>query len=262
MAESGLGSTNSSDTSRKALGLMLKVLVCLSNSADLASKMSTSSQGYTVPVFLNRLVSEILTSAARGGEHTSRKRLEKGWRASRLSVLESIETNNILLTLLFSCHRWPKHRLECDQSHFVFLRGTHGLAVLPGGRGCSIVDFRFYGPKWFCSDSPDDSRYGTQVLLAEVQWIRSNSHYLTVAFECSSWLSFHSRDSLQSQVSPALFFLDILQSFLPISKEYESNCSELFEFFESIARYGALFLNVYFAALFLNVYFAYFAIYI
>ncbi|KAF9939593.1 hypothetical protein BGZ65_010060 [Modicella reniformis] len=36
-----------------------------------------------------------------------------------------------------------------------------------------------------------------------------------------------------------MFFLEILQSFLPIAKEYESNCSELFEFFEIIAR-GAI----------------------
>jgi len=33
-----------------------------------------------------------------------------------------------------------------------------------------------------------------------------------------------------------MFFLEILQSFLPIDKEYENNCSELFEFFETVAR--------------------------
>ncbi|KAF9581346.1 hypothetical protein BGW38_001679, partial [Lunasporangiospora selenospora] len=39
-----------------------------------------------------------------------------------------------------------------------------------------------------------------------------------------------------SEVSPVMFFLEIMRSFLPISSEYESNCSEFFEFFEIIAR--------------------------
>lgn len=33
-----------------------------------------------------------------------------------------------------------------------------------------------------------------------------------------------------------MFFLNILQSFLPISKEYASNCSELLKFFEIVVR--------------------------
>ncbi len=48
---------------------MLKVLVRLTGSADTDSLMTTASSGLTVPVFLNRLVSEILTSAAREGGH-------------------------------------------------------------------------------------------------------------------------------------------------------------------------------------------------
>lgn len=71
MSESGLGATNSSSTARKALALMLKALVRLTYSADIESSMATGSNGLTIPAFLNKLVQEILTSAAREGGHSS-----------------------------------------------------------------------------------------------------------------------------------------------------------------------------------------------
>ncbi|KAG0045590.1 hypothetical protein BGZ83_009224 [Gryganskiella cystojenkinii] len=177
MAESGLGSTNSSETSRKALGLMLKVLVCLSNSADLASKMSTSDQGYTIPVFLNRLVAEILTSAARGGDHNSH-----------------------------------------DQS--IVLNATN------------LISYFCTGPMgWQYFHAGADVRSLIYVSMVQSDSVQIRQTILDMGRKfCAE------RESPQDQISPALFFLDILQSFLPISKEYEGNCSELFEFFEIIAR--------------------------
>ncbi|KAF9195866.1 hypothetical protein BGZ50_003127 [Haplosporangium sp. Z 11] len=71
MSDSGLGAENSSPTARKALSLMLKVLVRLTNSADIESSMTTETSGLTVPTFLNKLVAEILTSATRDGGHNS-----------------------------------------------------------------------------------------------------------------------------------------------------------------------------------------------
>ncbi|KAF9956284.1 Ubiquitin carboxyl-terminal hydrolase 34, partial [Modicella reniformis] len=70
MSESGLGAANSSPTARKALALMLKVLVRLTYSADIEFSMGTDSDGLTIPAFLNKLAQEILTSAAREGGHS------------------------------------------------------------------------------------------------------------------------------------------------------------------------------------------------
>ncbi|KAF9352724.1 hypothetical protein BGX26_009493 [Mortierella sp. AD094] len=71
MSDSGLGAVDSSPTARKALGLMLRVLVRLTGSSEIESSMATGSNGLTVPAFLDRLVSEILTSASREGGHSS-----------------------------------------------------------------------------------------------------------------------------------------------------------------------------------------------
>ncbi|KAF9113716.1 hypothetical protein BGX27_000930 [Mortierella sp. AM989] len=70
-SDSGLGAANSSPTSRKALGLMLKVLVRLTSSSEIESSMATGANGLTIPSFLDKLVSEILTSASREGGHSS-----------------------------------------------------------------------------------------------------------------------------------------------------------------------------------------------
>lgn len=75
MSDSGLGSSNTSPTARKALGLMLKVLVRLADSSEIESE-SLSMSGLTVPVFISKLVAEILTSAARAGSHSPSKMFE------------------------------------------------------------------------------------------------------------------------------------------------------------------------------------------
>jgi len=72
MSESGLGAAKSSPTARKALALMLKVLVRLTYFADIESIMATDSDELTIPAFLNKLVQEILTSATcEGGDSPS-----------------------------------------------------------------------------------------------------------------------------------------------------------------------------------------------
>ncbi|KAF9573120.1 hypothetical protein EC968_008969 [Mortierella alpina] len=157
ISESGLGADKSSPTARKASGLMLKVLVRLTGSADTESLMATASSGLTVPVFLDRLVSEILTSAAREGGHGT---------------------------------RWS------------YLHGGPDIRSL-----------------LFVSMVQSDSMQIRQTVL-----------------EMGTKFCLQNSDMQSSDTSPVLFFLDILQSFLPIPKEYEGNCSELFEFFEIVSR--------------------------
>ncbi|KAG0203301.1 hypothetical protein BGX28_004397 [Mortierella sp. GBA30] len=177
MSESGLGAENSSPTARKALGLMLKVLVRLTGSADTESIMATASSGLTVPVLLNRLVSEILTSAARGSEHN---------------------TN--------------------DQA--IVLNAT------------SLISHLCAGPQgWNYLHAGPDIRS-----LLFVSMVQSDSMQIRqTVLEMGTKFCLQT-DMQSSDTSPVLFFLDILQSFLPISKEYEANCSELFEFFEIVSR--------------------------
>lgn len=71
VSDSGLGATNSTRTARKALGLMLKILVRLTSSSNIENNLTAESGGLTVSVFLNKLVSEILTSASRGGGYSN-----------------------------------------------------------------------------------------------------------------------------------------------------------------------------------------------
>ncbi|KAF9938245.1 hypothetical protein BGZ67_000390 [Mortierella alpina] len=178
ISESGLGADKSSPTARKALGLMLKVLVRLTGSADTESLMATASSGLTVPVFLNRLVSEILTSAAREGGHGTND--------------QSIVLNATSLI-----------------SHLC--AGPQGWNYLHGG-----PDIRSL---LFVSMVQSDSMQIRQTVL-----------------EMGTKFCLQNSDMQSSDTSPVLFFLDILQSFLPIPKEYEGNCSELFEFFEIVSR--------------------------
>ncbi|CAO3573904.1 unnamed protein product [Mortierella alpina] len=178
ISESGLGADTSSPTARKALGLMLKVLVRLTASADTESLMATASSGLTVPAFLNKLVSEILTSAAREGGHGTND--------------QSIVLNATSLI-----------------SHLC--AGPQGWSYLHGG-----PDIRSL---LFVSMVQSDSMQIRQTVL-----------------EMGTKFCLQNSDMQSSQTSPVLFFLDILQSFLPIPKEYAGNCSELFEFFEIVSR--------------------------
>ncbi|KAI9234743.1 MAG: hypothetical protein BYD32DRAFT_438947 [Podila humilis] len=155
MSDSGLGSSNTSPTARKALGLMLKVLVRLADSSEIEGE-SLSMSGLTVPVFINKLVAEILTSAARAGSHSP---------------------------------RWQYFQACPDIRSLIFV---------------SMVK--------------SDSAQIRQIVLEMGRKFCMQS----IAAE--------------GTISPVIFFLDILQSFLPLSKEYESNCSELFGFFEAVAR--------------------------
>ncbi|KAF9957098.1 hypothetical protein BGZ72_002145 [Mortierella alpina] len=178
ISDSGLGADKSSPTARKALGLMLKVLVRLTGSADTESLMATASSGLTVPIFLNRLVSEILTSAAREGGHG---------------------TN--------------------DQS--IVLNAT------------SLISHLCAGPQgWSYLQAGPDIRS-----LLFVSMVQSDSMQIRqTVLEMGTKFCLQNSEMQSSDTSPVLFFLDILQSFLPIPKEYESNCSELFEFFEIVSR--------------------------
>ncbi|KAF8979549.1 hypothetical protein BGZ46_005284 [Entomortierella lignicola] len=177
MSDSGLGAVGSSPTSRKALGLMLKVLVRLTSSSDIESGMATDSSGLTVPAFLDKLVSEILTSASREGGHSPN-----------------------------------------DQG--IVLNAT------------SLISYLCAGPSgWQYFHKGPDIR-----ALIFVSMVQSDSMQIR-----QTVLEMGKKFCLQidaeiSETSPVMFFLDIIQSFLPISKEYENNCSELFEFFELIAR--------------------------
>lgn len=71
VSDSGLGAANSTRTARKALGLMLKILVRLTSSSNIENNLTAESSGLTVSVFLNKLVSEILTSASREGGYST-----------------------------------------------------------------------------------------------------------------------------------------------------------------------------------------------
>ncbi|KAI7819439.1 hypothetical protein BC939DRAFT_460245, partial [Gamsiella multidivaricata] len=178
MSESGLGAANTSPIARKALALMLKVLVRLTSSAEIESGMATDSNGPTVPEFLNKLVQEILTSASRTGGH---------------------DTN--------------------DQSIVLNAAG--------------LISYLCAGPQgWhhFQAGSDIRSLIFVSMIQSESMQIRQTVLEMGKKF-CSQF-----KNPVSADVSPIMFFLDILQSFLPVSKEYESNCSELFEFFEIIAR--------------------------
>ncbi|KAF9091841.1 hypothetical protein BGX23_004831 [Mortierella sp. AD031] len=178
VSDSGLGAADSSRTARKALGLMLKILVRLTNSANIESNLTSESGGLTVPVFLNKLVSEILTSASREGGYST-----------------------------------------YDQS--IVLNAT------------SLISYLCTGPlgwQYFHKGSDIRSLIFVSMVKSESMQIRETVLRMGTKF-CEQ-----SRDLQSSDVSPAMFFLDILQSFLPISKEYTSNCSELLTFFEIVVR--------------------------
>ncbi|KAG0032025.1 hypothetical protein BGZ82_006708 [Podila clonocystis] len=179
MSDSGLGSSNTSPTARKALGLMLKVLVRLTDSSEIESE-SLSISGLTVPVFINKLVAEILTSAARAGSHSSN-----------------------------------------DQS--IVLNAT------------SLISQFCAGPLgWQYFQACPDIRS-----LIFVSMVKSDSAQIRqIVLEMGRKFCMQNI-ATEGTTSPVIFFLDILQSFLPLSKEYESNCSELFEFFEAVAREAA-----------------------
>ncbi|KAG0255604.1 hypothetical protein BG011_005045 [Mortierella polycephala] len=177
MSESGLGAENSSPTARKALSLMLKVLVRLTNSADIESSMTTETSGLTVPVFLNKLVAEILTSATRDSGHNSN-----------------------------------------DQS--IVLNATSLISYLCAGP---------HGWRYFHASPDIRSLLYVSMVQSDSMQIRQTVLQMGTKF-CLQ------KEIQSSDVSPVIFFLDILQSFLPISKEYGSNCSELFDFFEIVAR--------------------------
>ncbi|KAF9428041.1 hypothetical protein BGZ94_003521 [Podila epigama] len=176
MSESGLGSSDTRATARKALGLSLKVLVRLTDSFAIGSSESLSPSGLTVPVFINKLVAEILTSAARAGADSPN-----------------------------------------DQS--IVLNAT------------SLISHFCSGPLgWQNFQSCPDVRS-----LIFVSMVKSDSVQIR-----QTVLEMGRRFCKQSITSenekPVMFFLDVLQSFLPIPKEYEGNCTELFEFFEAVAR--------------------------
>ncbi|KAI8603401.1 hypothetical protein EDD21DRAFT_34203 [Dissophora ornata] len=175
MSDSGLGAGKSSPTARKALALMLKVLVRLTGSAEIESNMA---KGVTVPVFLNKLVQEILTSASREGGHSPN-----------------------------------------DQS--IVLNAT------------SLISYLCAGPLgWHYFHEGSDIRS-----LIFVSMVQSDSMQIRqTVLEMGRKFCLQTNDDQSSDISPVIFFLDILQSFLPIAKEYEDNCSELFEFFEIISR--------------------------
>ncbi|KAF9905687.1 hypothetical protein EC991_001361 [Linnemannia zychae] len=176
VSDSGLGAANSSRTARKAMGLMLKILVRLTSSADIESSFTLESGGLTVPVFLNKLVSEILTSASREGGYST-----------------------------------------YDQS--IVLNATSLISYLCAGP---------LGWQYFHMGSDIRSLIFVSMVQSESMQIRETVLRMGTKF-CEQ--------SPQSpDVSPAMFFLDILQSFLPIPKEYASNCSELLMFFEIVVR--------------------------
>ncbi|KAG0029169.1 hypothetical protein BGZ81_004061 [Podila clonocystis] len=179
MSDSGLGSSNTSPTARKALGLMLKVLVRLTDSSEIESE-SLSISGLTVPVFISKLVAEILTSAARAGSHSSN-----------------------------------------DQS--IVLNAT------------SLISHFCAGPLgWQYFQACPDIRS-----LIFVSMVKSDSAQIRqIVLEMGRKFCMQNI-ATEGATSPVIFFLDILQSFLPLSKEYESNCSELFGFFEAVAREAA-----------------------
>ncbi|KAG0316912.1 hypothetical protein BGZ99_006614 [Dissophora globulifera] len=178
MSESGLGSTNSSPTARKALALMLRVLVRLTHSAEIESDIARGTDGLTIPVFLNKLVQEILTSASRQGGHSSN-----------------------------------------DQG--IVLNAT------------SLISYLCAGPLgWNHFHAGPDIRSLIFVSMVQTDSIQIRQTVL----EMGRKFCLQTRDDESTDVSPVMFFLDILQSFLPIAKEYEGNCSELFEFFELISR--------------------------
>ncbi|KAG0306868.1 hypothetical protein BGZ97_000587 [Linnemannia gamsii] len=177
VSDSGLGAANSTRTARKALGLMLKILVRLTSSSNIESNLTAESGGLTVPVFLNKLVSEILTSASREGG--------------------------------FSTY---------DQS--IVLNATSLISYLCAGP---------LGWEYFHKGSDIRSLIFISMVKSESMQIRETVLRMGTKF-CEQ------RPDPQSDVAPARFFLDILQSFLPISKEYTSNCSELLMFFEIVVR--------------------------
>ncbi|KAF9401029.1 hypothetical protein BGX21_002899 [Mortierella sp. AD011] len=177
MSDSGLGAVDSSPTARKALGLMLKVLVRLTSSSEIESSMATGSNGLTIPAFLDRLVSEILTSASREGGHSS-----------------------------------------YDQG--IVLNAT------------SLISYLCAGPSgWQYFHAGPDIRALIFVSMVQSDSMQIRQTVLEMGRKFCLQIETES-----SEISPVMFFLDIIQSFLPISKEYESNCSELFEFFEIISR--------------------------
>ncbi|KAF9917165.1 hypothetical protein BX616_001769 [Lobosporangium transversale] len=178
MSDSGLGATNSSLTSRKALALMLKVLVRLTNSSETEFGRATDTDGVTAATFLNRLVSEILTSASR----------EDGSNPNDQSIVLNAAT--LISHLCTGPMGWHHFHTGPDVRSLIFI---------------SMVQ----------SDSTP---------IRETVLDMGRRFCLQV------------RDIQPSDVPPVMFFLDIIQSFLPVSKEYEGNCSELFEFFEIIAR--------------------------
>ncbi|KAF9930001.1 hypothetical protein FBU30_001020 [Linnemannia zychae] len=175
VSDSGLGAVNSTRTARKALGLMLKILVRLTTSANIES---TLTDGVTVQVFLNKLVSEILTSASRDGGYST-----------------------------------------YDQS--IVLNATNLISYLCTGP---------LGWQYFHMGSDIRSLIFVSMVKSESMQIRETVLRMGTKF-CEQ-----SRDLQSPNESPAMFFLDILQSFLPISKEYAGNCSELLTFFEIVVR--------------------------
>ncbi|KAF9350177.1 hypothetical protein BGX34_001374 [Mortierella sp. NVP85] len=178
MSESGLGAAKSSPTARKALALMLKVLVRLTYFADIESIMATDSDELTIPAFLNKLVQEILTSATcEGGDSPN------------------------------------------DQS--IVLNATNLISYLCEGPG-----------GWHYFHTGPDIRS-----LIYVSMVQSDSMQIRqTVLDMGRKFCQQAGDIPSSDTLPVMFFLEILQSFLPIDKEYESNCSELFEFFETVAR--------------------------
>ncbi|KAF9438482.1 hypothetical protein BGZ76_007601 [Entomortierella beljakovae] len=178
MSESGLGATDSTPTARKALSLILKVLVRLIGSSGIDSNVINESNGLTVPAFLDKLVSEILTSATREGDRSSNDQV-------------------------------------------IVLNAT------------SLISYLCAGPLgWQYFHAGPDIR-----ALIFVSMVQSDSMQIRqTVLEMGRKFCLQIRDVEASEISPVMFFLDIIQSFLPIAKEYESNCSELFEFFEIISR--------------------------
>ncbi|KAI1320684.1 hypothetical protein EDD11_010218 [Mortierella claussenii] len=178
MSESGLGAAHSSSTARKALALMLKVLVRLTNSSEIDSIMAPKRIGVTVPVFLDKLVSEILTSASREGGHSLNDQ----------SIV--LNATNLISHLCTGPHGWQYFHNGPDV--------------------CSLI---------FVSMVQSDSMQIRETVL-----------------EMGKKFCYEVKDVESSSEVPVMFFLNILQSFLPIAKEYQGKCSELFEFFVVVAR--------------------------
>ncbi|KAF9310793.1 hypothetical protein BG003_008108 [Podila horticola] len=193
VSDSGLGSSNTSPTARKALGLMLKVLVRLADSSEIESE-SLSTSGLTVPFFINKLVAEILTSAARAGSHSPSK-------------------------------------LNKDKSDCVRDKDDQSIVL----NATSLISHFCAGPLgWQYFQACPDIRS-----LIFVSMVKSDSAQIRqIVLEMGRKFCMQSI-AAEGNTSPVIFFLDILQSFLPLSKEYESNCSELFGFFEAVAREAA-----------------------